>query len=284
MKRIVKNIKRSAIRLINNITWKRQYRDVVAGPRKTNFELYPRWYDGSKILMIVPHADDEIISSYSVLYNAESITLYYCGFTGSNNTEENKRNRQNEIFKLCSELNVQVIEGHGEFSKLEEILRKKEYDTILLPSIVDWHNEHREVSYMTKEVCSRLGITPKMICYSVTIPNESERAVLCVPLSKEQQIKKYDLFMKVYKTQRFMPVERLKLNERINGFHAECYAAEVFCKYEYKYWSKMVTKVKEMEMLDNSRFCGLVQCLKMNLNNIILIRHVSKEFYELVEE
>lgn len=283
MKEFIKKLKRGVRGLFNYCAWYKQYKAIISEPHKSNFVLNRDWYKGRKILMMVPHADDELISSYTVLSNVNDVTVYYCGFTGSNHTEGNRIIRRNEILKLCSELNAEVVEGNGMCENLGEVLNKGNYDTILLPSLVDWHPEHRKVSYMISDVCDALGITPDIFTYSVTVPNESQRVVFCVPLTKEQLRRKYELFKKIYLSQKVMPITRLKLNERINGYHAGCYAAECIVEYDFSIWGKMAERMRVIESDEDSRESALVNSLQTNLNNLVSVRIVSKELCSLLE-
>lgn len=284
MSTIIENIKRRVVRVLEHIAWNKQYKTLISAPRKTNFLLDAEWYKGKKILMMVPHADDELISSYTVLRYADDLTVYYCGFTGSDQTEENRITRGAEISRLCSELNVKMIKGDGKCDNLYEVIKDGGYDAILLPSIVDWHEEHRRISYMVSDVCTNLGIRPEIYSYSVTVPNESGKIVLCVPMNKEQLGEKYDLFNKIYVSQKFMPIERLKLNERVNGYYAGCFAAETFIKYYYEEWYKMVTSSLSLENKADTKVMIFARDLKNNLNNLVSIRQISYMFYNWLEE
>lgn len=281
--KIENSIKRNIAYLFNCFKWSKQYKAIVSGPRKTNFVQNNEWYNKSRILMMVPHADDELISSYSVLCNAEDVTVYYCGFTGSNNKEENRTTRRKEILALCSELNVQIIEGDANCMNLREVISQGKFDTILIPSIVDWHAEHRRISYLINNVCASLHLKPRIYTYSVTVPNESHKEVICIPLSADQLQKKYNLFKRIYLSQKVMPIVRLKLNEKINGYHAGCYAAEVFSKYEFDKWTVNITRVELFERKDNTQQKELIDDLRRNLNNLVLVRQSSKAFYNCIE-
>ena len=283
MKILIKSLIRKIIGCLNNLHWEKQYKSLVSSPRKSNFEIKKDWYKGLRILLMVPHADDELISSYSVLCNADDLTIYYCGFTGSNKNEDNRVNRRNELLKLCSELEIKVVEGDEECKNLVNIIDHGEYDTILLPSIVDWHDEHRRISYMIKGVCASLGVKPAIYSYSVTVPNESQQRVLCTPLSAEQLREKYDIFRRIYLSQKVMPLARLTRNEMINGYHAGCFAAETFSKYDYESWIDMVSRVELLEGREELKVHALANELYNNLNNLILVRKASREFYSWLE-
>lgn len=284
MKKMLRGLKRWCVGLINYFAWKKQFKIILTDPRKTNYVSNTDWYKRRKILLMVPHADDELISSYSILKYSEDVTVYYCGFTGQNKTDENRITRRKELFELCSIFGTKVIEGNGSCENLEDVLRHRNYDYVLLPSIADWHEEHRKISYMLNDICSNLNIAPIIFCYSVTVPNESENEVICIPLSKEQQAMKYDIFRRVYHSQSFMPVERLRLNERINGYHAGCYAAETFERFDYNKWADKVKKFKSLEGTKDSLLHIISISICDNMNNLLLLRRFAKVFYKWSED
>lgn len=283
MREKIKDVKRSVIRWIHTISWQRQYKELTSTPRKVNFVLSPDWIKGEKSLLMVPHADDELISSYSILCKNNPPTLFYCGFTGSNHDVENKRLRREELMRICEELNLNVIEGDANCENLEKIIAQGGYESIIIPSIVDWHDEHRKISYMICEICEKLSIKPRIYCYSVTVPNESLREVMCVPMTKEQLNNKYKLFKKVYLSQKMMPTTRLQLNERVNGFHAGCFATETFVGYGFDEWKKMISRVEVEESMQDTRLMEYVRDLRKNLNNLINLRETSSLYYNWIE-
>lgn len=284
MGKVIKNIKRCFLGLVNRIRWQLQYQKLAKGLRRENCVQREEWYKNSKILLIVPHADDELISSYTLLRRSNDITIYYCGFTGSNNSETNRVTRRNEIIKICSELKVRIIEGNGDYDNLEQVIEHGQYDKLLLPSLVDWHPEHRIISYMIQVICEKNGISPAIYTYSVTVPNESKKQLLCNPMTKEELDLKYNLFSKVYLSQRMMPVERLKLNERLNGFHSRCYAAEVFQEHGFEEWSNRVREIEPLEGLVGSELLVFASEVRKNLNDLLSVRKASNAFYAWLEE
>lgn len=236
-----------------------------------------------KALIIAPHADDELLSSYSLLKGKRDVTVFYCGFTGTNNSESNKNTRQDEIEALCGELQVPLISGDGSSISLKNTIIHGDYNVLIIPSVVDWHPQHRLVSYILLDLIKESNLNLSIYSYSVTIPNESHKSVLYVPLSKVDQDEKYRLFRKVYLSQSFMPLNRFRINERINGVNCGSYAAEAFLSHDVTEWIREIEKIRLLENNKNSTFMQLAEMLKKNLGNMMTIRTLSRKMYYILE-
>ena len=238
-----------------------------------------------KTLLIAPHADDELLSSFTLLKRVKDITVYYCEFTGSNKSDDNKKKRFDEIVTLCDLMNISFISGDETSSSLKNAIVEGEFDVIVIPSIVDWHPQHRLVSYNLLDVIEEIKQHITLYSYSVTVPNESGREVLYMPLTKYEQEEKYNIFSKVYLSQSFMPLYRFQINERINGICSGSYAAEPFLIHPIPEWKCEVTRIRaEENSSSNSKFMLLAEELKYNLGKMNKIRSLSREMYKLVEE
>lgn len=261
--------------------WWWYYRNSKSRPIKNNYTISKEWYKNNKILLIAPHADDELLSSYTLLYYASNIDVYYCGFTGSNNSESNREIRYKEISKLCDKLKVPFINGGGTCDNLPIII--KNYNVLVVPSIIDWHTEHRKVSYLLSDILHETGYKPCIYTYSVTIPNESEGTVFCIPMTKSLQKNKYKLFREVYSSQSFMPLYRFIINERINGYSVKTYAAETFRYCCLQKWLKEISMFRKAENEAESKFLEKLDKLKA-IDDMNQIRVASKALYELIDK
>lgn len=278
----IKKIARKALYFLNSWKWYYFYRSTIKKKRKLNFIRDDDWYTKGKILLIAPHADDELLSSYTLLKRAPNITVYYCGFIGSNNEDENIITRHNEIKELCKEMKVSLFDGAGTCNNLVEIIKK--FDTIVIPSIVDWHAEHRKVSYLLFDIIKNTGITPNIYSYSVTVPNESEQNVICVPMTKEEQRDKYSLFKKIYYSQRYMPLYRFCINERVNAHSIDAYASETFFYYTLNSWLKEIKFVQDAEDRNDTKLMNLIFKLSANLGNMQKTRNFSRKMYSIIQK
>ncbi len=238
---------------------------------------------GGKILLIAPHADDELLSSYSLFKNNKTVSVYYCGFTGSNSSESNKIIRYGEITNACNQLQAPLIAGDGSSDSLCKAIIEGCFDTVIIPSIVDWHPQHRLVSYNLLEAINNHNLQISLYSYSVTVPNESSKEIIYVPLSRNEQDAKYVLFGKVYYSQSFMPLYRFRINERINGVNSCSYAAEAFLKHSIPEWKCAVERIMKQESEKGSPFMSLAEELKTNLGDLKRIRTLSRKMYMILE-
>ena len=283
---MVKVIERIALafwRLLNGVKWRSDCVRLWRNGARRNYMSGTVCGVGDTVLVVAPHADDELLSSYTVLSRKDcGVWVYYYGFTGSNQEPQNREVRRMEIMELCGQLGVPFMDGRGEVSSLEELLRAQAFDKIIIPSWVDWHPEHRKVSYWLVDACEKLNMKPEIYWYSVTVPMESDEPVCCVPLTREEQKQKYGLFKRVYRSQAFMPLLRFKLNERISGRYSGCYAAETFMAVPFEKLERLVSKyrMKENGCLDLIRD---VEDMKHLINDIGVVRKQSARIYKEVE-
>lgn len=279
--KIIKSKGQKILYLFSCFKWWRFYRNSISRPSKKNYTISNEWYNNDKILLIAPHADDELLSSYALLNNASNIAVYYCGFTGTNNSEENKEIRYEEINKLCDKLKIPFIYGGGTCENLSQVIGN--YKILVIPSVVDWHPEHRKVSYLLSDILYRTGFTPSIYTYSVTVPNESGSTVLCIPMTKNQQNNKYELFREIYTSQSFMPLYRFIINERINGYSVSSYAAETFRYRSLEKWFKEISLFRKAENDGVGDFKEMLYKLKA-IDDMEKIRSASKALYELLDK
>lgn len=249
-------------------------------PLKQNFKISDEWYSKGRVLLLAPHADDELLSSYTLLKRCPDLTVYYCGFTGTNQSKKNASIRRAEITMLCKKCGVPIIDGRGDCYNLEQIV--DDYDILLIPSIVDWHNEHRKVSYILYKILKKMNRKFKIYSYSVTVPNESGREILVLPMTQEEQDEKYSVFYCVYKSQKFMPIYRFRINERINGYYVNAYSAEVFLPHDFGGWMCETNKLMKLEQNEDEILVNHIKNVA-NTGNLRTIRQASSAFYSYVE-
>lgn len=284
MRGIIKRLISCLFEFIYGIKWHLSYCRYKHHPARENYLNTPLGTSDDRILVIAPHADDELLSSYTVLSQTNGeVYVYYCGFTGSDNDSCNCETRRQEITALCSRLHVPCIDGERQERNLEELLRQKAFNKIILPSLVDWHDEHRKVNYILVEICKRLDIHPDIYWYSVTVPIESCQNIRYAPMSRSEQKRKYMLFEQVYHSQSFMPLSRFKINERINGHYSKCYAAEVFMPVAFPRFVILANKLQQEEA-GRSGLIRDISNTKYYINNIASVRNLSERIYSVLDQ
>ena len=218
---------------------------------------------GKKILIISPHPDDELIGCYEILelYN-NNVDVYYTGLTGRNLSEENRRIRTKEFIKLCNICRVNCILSTENWRKeLEEMLTKKIYDCVFIPSYIDWHWEHRDVCMETLTLIQKSQYNTEIFLFCVTV----QMPIQIVNFYAEKTPNKWNLFYKVYKSQRYMPIDRFKTVERryvINGVSFEPYfrinnsdmthVIDYFCSLNVDCLNDMEKQINDLERIHES--------------------------------
>lgn len=230
--------------------------------------------DAGRILIIVPHADDELIGCYKFMKSTDAkVCLFYCNMTGSNNDENNKDIRKKEFEELCHQNGFEYSISDGLIEQsMDEAIREYNPDTIMLPSVVDWHPQHREVNNIAKIVLNNMSMKPAIVWYPITVPIDSRWVNYYVQMSGQQQKEKWKMFSQVYKSQKNMPLLRFKYNERIAGKEYGEYAAEVFCTMGFDKWLDCLELNEKLVENQQSN-------LKSSINDLIQIRDKAAVLY-----
>ena len=147
---------------------------------KTYFLHVPRYLKPipnkieGEILIIVPHADDELIGCHQFIrHNINNATLFYCGFTGKNKTQENHIVRLDEFKKYCEQSNCKyVVSSENVKEDLYSYLDEAKPDIVAIPSMVDWHSEHRVINYYIRDYINshRNPCIKSVLWYHLSVP------------------------------------------------------------------------------------------------------------------
>lgn len=238
-------------------------------------------YFVGKQLFLVPHADDDLLGGYALAkQQGLGLCMGYYGMTGSAQDVNNKKTRDKEFEKYISEMKLGYYKINSS-NDILDIVKKDNVKVIYLPSLIDWHPEHRKINYDLYDALSfadskRLE-SMQIIWYSITVPIECGDKVI-VPMSEELQKEKYQLFMQIYQSQLHMPLQRFMYQEQINAMGSGSYAAEVFMQLTIDSWMRCVESVRPDEP-DHS-IINEYNMLKPEINSIKRIRVKSKKYYE----
>lgn len=221
-----------------------------------------------KIMVLVPHADDELISCWKTLktYRNNSY-VYYCGMTGSNNSVVNKDIRDKEIRTFTDDHGLIIITPNDWKRSLVQTIHDLNIDTVFLPSYIDWHNEHRLVNEILLESLSTLNRRISLYWYSITVPIQTRNSVL-MPLTKEELDSKYADFNKYYVSQNHMPVERLKLQERINSKRTKYYSSEVFLEISPQDIQNSIDILEIADLAELKNFINDIKAIRIKSSNL----------------
>lgn len=277
----MKKILKLLYQLLRKNKWLFEY--YVIKLKLRNSKCEKRNIPMGKSLIIVPHADDELLGTFGYICINRYTELYYMGFTGSNLEKHNKEIRDKEFISCAEKLGVNYY--FADQKDLLNLLEEKKYSNILLPSLVDWHEEHRMCNKILLNALLRYGYnTPELYWYSISVPMmPHDNRIIHLPLSKKLQKYKYELFKKIYISQGFMPIMRFAMQERINAVGTQYFACETIYGLDYNELKKYVSKVELSNDTKNGIIIDLIR-LKENISHLKKIRKLSKEIYMILQK
>jgi hypothetical protein len=268
----------------NYFLWKRDLKKIMNSDYSFS-RLDDNSYFNNKILIIVPHADDELIGCYKILSKyKKNVRLFYCGMSGSNQSEDNKNTRLNEFIEATKSYEVEYsyYKNNLEQELLNEVINYKP-DLVLLPNFVDWHNEHREVNSLFYSVIEANSITVEKVgFYKISTPIPINQISNVFNLGKKDLNRKKSLFSKHYKSQRHMPIARYLYEDRLYGKLIGSFAGETYSIYDLESWKKRI------KVLSKNNFTNEISDLHKFINDIWLkwklIEDIEKHFKEEMYE
>lgn len=261
---MLSQIKSTIYHIYRKIRWRMAY--LLA--KKVSIDNNSTDINGKRIMVIAPHADDELIGCYSII-KRYSPQIVCCSLTGNNKDEKNKRIRETEFISLCNALceHGRVLDEKLEDNIHESILQFKP-ELILIPSYVDWHSEHR----MINETLYRFIKETKYECdvgwYQVSVPISACAVNHIEILTKKDANEKWDLFFKVYKSQTTINVKRIRLHE---NYQCKAGITEVYCLLKR---SEFVSAIENAQSITKQ-----MNALKLKLNDIGEIKKKTDEYY-----
>ena len=163
-------------------------------------------------LIIAPHADDELIGCFSFIKKHPNSIVLYCGLLGSHNNEENAIIRRREFISFCeaNAIRYKLLGRNLKKEIISEILILRP-SNILIPSFVDWHNEHRLINTIVLDLVDYFQ-SCNIIWYRISVPimlyNYS------VEESKHDYISKWKNFLLYYQSQKSINYRRFQFVEK----------------------------------------------------------------------
>ena len=219
-----------------------------------------------KYLILAPHSDDEWIGCSQIIMNCPNSIICNMDMSGGD-SEEIHQKRFDEMQSLAKKFDrkfVPICDNKAE--ALRKLVSQVKPDFIMVPHFVDWHKEHHQVMHLLETMILQGVYSGTVLTYQVSVPFVDREHCLFCPMTKEQQKHKWDIFIENYRTQYFMPVERFKACEYINGAAISSYAAELYKSYDSKDW---VTAMQE-----SGEDTVTMDRLAQNINDIIRIRRI----------
>lgn len=261
--------------------WRRDFHREVKPDKRCRVSQLPQFDE--KQLFLVPHADDDLLGGYALVrLQADSIMFGYYGLTGSNKNLENKRVRDVEFQNYTKKLNIKSVIIRN-VDILRRVIKENEIKVFFLPSVIDWHPEHRKMNYDLYDAifqdCNNDINGYRIFWYCISVPIVCDDLYI-VPMTEKEQSEKYHIFQKIYHSQAHMPLQRFRYEECISGYSGDCYSGESFLEVSISKW-KEITEVLRGEEPDRGNIYHF-NMLKKEINSVSRIREKSKLLYQLL--
>lgn len=251
------------------IKWKWQ----IIQRKRTIYSGMKVSFAGQRNLYIIPHADDELIGGFStIVKNCSDFLLFYCGLLGKNQKEENRQTRLREFISLCEAKGFCYVIANRNLEKhIRRILNEYNPENIFIPSMVDWHEEHRLVNKILLKILDNKKRDVHIVWYQVSVPIPMNYINCYMPQNYHDIKYKWSDFRRFYKSQSHMPIQRFILEARFGGKGTKNYAIEPFVMQDEEEWR---FKVEKLDLYNEQ----LTQ-LKLRINNLKDIYRESEKIY-----
>ena len=270
---MLRTLYRSISNGLKRIRWRKEtkHMSLYIGMPSTAEAFQP---DG-KILVVAPHADDELIGCHQLILNhRENVVLFYCAFLGSNQNESNRRTREKEFLDYAHAMDVRyIISSPGNvLNDLRLAINDIKPSYLLLPTIVDWHSEHRLINELCLDLFPSTSSPIKICWYHISIPIPRDFINSFVDMSKEQHNYKWGLMKKCYPSQLHMDIARFRFVEKLHGIEKRyCDSYRVLSVNEWQQSTEFALKMRD----DFS-------VLKSSLGNLTQMYELSNGFYSKI--
>jgi hypothetical protein len=228
-----------------------------------------------KILILVPHADDEWIGCSQILKKSADKSVYYFNFLGDNYSSENEKIRLDELKSLQNEIGFNLfVSSHNNYEDLKNLIHDNDFSGIFIPCPIDWHPEHILVNKIFKNIFPLLeNNNINLYFYKVSVPLPAKMNKVFLPMSKENIKEKQNIFKKHYPSQKNVSIVRLTLQNRLSKGSTNHYAIEPYGKIEISTWHKLLDYIDQ-------NFIEKFQPMKHAIDSPIKIRKLSNIVYE----
>lgn len=233
---------KSVVRILKrNIDWNRDAQKYRALVNQNTVKRLPK----KRIIILMPHADDEWIGCSQLLqnYSKEILVINMDMDGGDNQSLHIKRRREAE--NVARRLQYRFITLQGDKVKaLTRIFNEEKAEGIFLPCYFDWHKEHIETMEIFQKSYADMEHKGLVAMYQVSLPIPFSLINAGIEMDKSELKKKWKCFKQCYKTQNFLPVRRFAINEYINGGITNSFACEGFLISSFEIWQDGFQKYK----------------------------------------
>ncbi|KOF08667.1 hypothetical protein AC739_19010 [Planococcus glaciei] len=208
-----------------------------------------------KVLMLVPHADDELIGGSQLIKSfGSNLSAFYFGFLGPNPPENSAQIRLSELKSSSEKLKLRFRASTGRhIEELSELIADTKPEIIALPFLIDWQPEHLQSGIILDRAILEVqhqfpSYQPQICMYQISVPITEKFITHYLPMSKAEHSSKWKVFHDVYTSQSYIPSLRFIFQERISGQCLGHYAAEVFALSSFTEWRTRLRKVVEYDI------------------------------------
>ncbi len=268
-------IKKSILGILTLLRHLKWHIDALTLPKIPNNIPEFKMDKDDRLLVIAPHADDELIGCHSLISRFTSQTkVFYCSFLGDNTAEENRLIRQSEFCAYMQKINAdyEISSPKNLTADLSKTIKNYKPTIIALPSFIDWHKEHRRIN----EIVSELKILNEdilILWYHISIPIPPRYVNSVSPIDKDSFKHKWDCFFTHYKSQIHMDTKRFMF---VEGMYASSrYVFETYLIQPYSQWVQNLNSLSA----ENSK----LDSLKSILGNISEMHRESNNYYLLLK-
>lgn len=271
MKKIIKVLYKKFYDIKTSLVWKVQSKKV-----RVNITALSSFCEDpdNDILIIAPHPDDELIGCSSII-RTQRCTVLYTGLLGHDNNSVTMKEIRNKEFKLlckrCKQSSFSE-EPDSWCGRLESIIKKQRIGSIFLPTVIDWHWEHRKVFEDAINILKISGYVGKIYLYQVSVPLPRKLVSCANCYNYDTEREKWKLFCEIYKSQTYMPLKRFFYSDYRYVNDNQIICAEVFSEMSLIDCLKIIRFMQSKTNELNSAFSMI--------NNLISIQKFSDDMYE----
>ena len=210
-----------------NAFWRRDVKFLRKSICMSNASLTETVPPDARILVLAPHSDDEWIGCSSLINRFE---CKVCSMDMPGGNDEKIRSvRFDEMVEMSHRFEYALTRllGNNKTDDLKEIASAYKPDYIAVPFFIDWHEEHIYTMLCLKNALDNYSC--KIIMYQVSCPLPFSAVNYAVSLEKDEWVKKWRFFKKVYKSQKSFPWKRFAYIEKAQCSYCKSYASNVFC-------------------------------------------------------
>lgn len=209
-----------------------------------------------RILVIAPHADDELIGCYQLLKDySDLITVLYCSFLGSDYSEKNRIKRENEFLTFIRTVKCNYIISSPNRVKEDTqlFIKQNNPEFVFLPSVIDWQHEHRLLNYLCNEIINESS-NLRIAWYHVSLPIPGDYVNAYSEMSELDNKEKWRMMEACYTSQLHMDIDRFRFVDWTIGNTKSAF--ETYCILKISNWKKLLIAAQSIQPeLDNLKYC-----------------------------